>query len=454
MPGLRTKISVTAGLAASAASQRLGRGQGSVIGGRVALVLDPDALSHLAPGHRLVLVSGTNGKTTTTRLLAAALAQDGHPVAHNSGGANLPAGIVSALSQAEPGTVGTLEVDEAWLESVAEAITPQCVVLLNLSRDQLDRVSEVRNLGLRWRKAMGKSPSTVVVANADDPIVTWAALGSKQVRWIAAGQPWRGDASGCPACAGRIVYKGDDWWCDAACGLRKPVLDAWLEGDSLVTAGGESVRLDLAIPGRFNQANAAMAAVAAVEMGVPLALAVQAMSSIGAVQGRYEVVKLARRVGEPIGARLLLAKNPAGWVELFDLLAPAPAPLVLGINARIADGRDPSWLWDVPFEQLQGRFVVASGERWRDLSVRLHYAGVDHVAEVNPLRAIHIAAEGPLVKRAGIGSTSLGEEHAPTIDVIANYTSFQQFRRAVASRSAVVSAGGPGARTGSHAGSL
>jgi UDP-N-acetylmuramyl tripeptide synthase len=104
--------------------------------------------------------------------------------------------------------------------------------------------------------------------------------------------------------------------------------------------------------------------------------------------------------------RLLLAKNPAGWLEVFDLLAPPPTPVVIAINARIADGKDPSWLWDVPFERLRGRLVVATGERGRDLAVRLHYAEVDHRHEPDPLRAIAAAA-------------------ADDVDVVANYTSFQ-----------------------------
>ena len=83
-------------------------------------------------------------------------------------------------------------------------------------------------------------------------------------------------------------------------------------------------------------------------------------------------------------ARLLLAKNPAGWLEVFDVLRPPPLPVVVAINARIADGRDPSWLWDVPFERLAGRLVVASGERSRDLAVRLRYAGVEHRHRARP----------------------------------------------------------------------
>jgi UDP-N-acetylmuramyl tripeptide synthase len=138
------------------------------------------------------------------------------------------------------------------------------------------------------------------------------------------------------------------------------------------------------------------------------------MADTTEVAGRYRSVQAGST-----RARLLLAKNPAGWLEVFDLLAPSPAPVVVAINARIADGKDPSWLWDVPFERLRGRLVVATGERSRDLAVRLHYAEVDHRHEPDPLRAIEVAAAGP----AGVGAVS-------EVDVVGNYTSFQ----AIASR--------------------
>lgn len=132
------------------------------------------------------------------------------------------------------------------------------------------------------------------------------------------------------------------------------------------------------------------------------------MAGLAEVVGRYASV----RVG-PTAARLLLAKNPAGWLEVFDVLRPAPLPVVVIINARIADGRDPSWLWDVPFERLAGRLVLASGERSRDLAVRLRYAGVEHRHHPDPVAAIT-------------------EAGAPAVDVVANYTAFQALRTRLA----------------------
>jgi UDP-N-acetylmuramyl tripeptide synthase len=146
-----------------------------------------------------------------------------------------------------------------------------------------------------------------------------------------------------------------------------------------------------------------MAAVAANACGVDVGTALQAMKEVEEVAGRFTI----KRLGA-VQARLMLAKNPAGWDELLDLVAHDESPVIVSINARVADGTDPSWLWDVPFERLGGRAVVATGERYRDLSVRLQYAGVEHRTEGDPVRALHLAADGG----------------AATVDFIGNYTAF------------------------------
>ena len=311
----RTRMAAGVGGLVGALSRRVGAGSGTVIGGRVTLALDRAALARLARDRPVGLVSGTNGKTTTTQLLTAALAAAG-PACTNIGGANLPPGLVAALSAARdapPSAPAALEVDEAWLAAVVAATHPVVVALLNLSRDQLDRVSEVRMLGARWRAAMPDLDGAVVVANADDPIVAWAASAARSVRWVAAGQPWRADATGCPQCEGRIAYDGEDWAC--ACGLRRPRPDVWLEEGGVAMADGRRIPVALQLPGRFNLGNAAVAATAAAAMGVSEEKALAAMASTADVFGRYQVVDV-----RGVRTRLLLAKNPAGWVGIFDLL--------------------------------------------------------------------------------------------------------------------------------------
>jgi len=392
-------------MAVSAASRRLHLGGGSVIGGRVGLFIAPDLLATLAAGRRVALVTGTNGKTTTTRLLAAALG--GAPqVATSPAGANMPPGLATALASSAPDAPAVLEVDEGYLGAVAAAVHPEVVALLNLSRDQLDRVSEVRMVATRWRTALQGGPATTVVANVDDPLVVWGAQGAAHVVWVAAGQLWREDSVGCPACSGRITFAGGDWWCE--CGFHRPSPDAALMGDVLVTADGRRLPVRLALPGRCNLANAAIAAVAAAVLRVDEAGALVAMASVADVEGRFATVMY-----RGSSVRLLLAKNPAGWAELLDMLEGGTDPVVIGINARIADGHDPSWLWDVAFERLAGRLVVATGERCRDLAVRLRHGGLAHVAVPDELEAL--AAAG-----------------APQLEYVGNYTAFQAMRHRLA----------------------
>jgi UDP-N-acetylmuramyl tripeptide synthase len=293
------------------------------------------------------------------------------------------------------------------LGRVVHATAPRAVGLLNLSRDQLDRNNEVRQLAAIWRTTLAGRAGTVVVANADDPLVVWGAGEAPRVLWVGAGQPWTLDASGCPRCGGCIRFDEPGWSC-SQCDLRRPSLDVHLEGTTVVGPGARRVDLELRLPGRANRANAAMALTLAGVLGADPPRAAEAMSGVAEVVGRYARVRVEGRE-----ARLLLAKNPAGWVEVFDVLRSPPLPVVVVINARVADGRDPSWLWDVPFECLAGRLVVASGERSRDLAVRLRYAGVHHLHEPDPVKAI-VAAD------------------APSVEVVANYTSFQALRARLA----------------------
>ena len=378
-------------------------GSGSVIGGRASLAIDRHLLAELTAGREVALVSATNGKTTTTRLLTAALGTD-RPVVSNALGANMPPGHVAALGSSAASTA-VLEVDERWLGHVLAETRPSTVVLLNLSRDQLDRSHEVRKVAERWREALAAIPPARVVANAEDPLVTWAAAVAPEVVWVATGGGWRADAGGCPACGARLSFPPGGWRC-VGCGLARPQPHWRLDGDEVVDPDGGRHHLTLALPGRVNRANAAMALAAATAMGADPVAATCAMGAVHDVAGRYRTVPFA---GSRI--RLLLAKNPAGWEEALEMLAPPPNPVVVAINARVADGHDPSWLWDVPFEQLRGRFVVATGERRHDLAVRLRYAEVDHTVASGLASAVRAAAG-----RAPVGAT---------IDVAANYTAFQ-----------------------------
>ena len=411
----RTRLAVAAGVFTAGLSKQLGRGEGSVIGGRVSLALDPQSLERLSNGRTIALVSGTNGKTTTTAMLTAAMKTRG-AVVTNAAGANMFGGMVSALSHPNV-DVAVLEVDEGHLPKALEATRPRLVVLLNLTRDQLDRVGEVRMQAQKWRTALAQA-RTVVVANADDPMVVWAASTASARVWVSAGNNWRLDAASCPSCGERILWTDDDWSC-RQCELRRPIPHALVRrrrpdapavgGEPSLSVDELRLPLDLAMPGEVNQANAAFAVTAAMLLGAAPSAAVDAIGTLPGAGGRFTSVNIA---GAP--ARLLLAKNPAGWTEALRIARSDGSPLVVAINARVQDGRDPSWLWDVPYEQLQGRFVVVTGERGRDLAVRLRYADVEH---------IHTDDFGDAVREAS--RRNGGQE----IDVLANYSAFQEFRK-------------------------
>jgi UDP-N-acetylmuramyl tripeptide synthase len=398
--GWWTRVAVQAGLVTAGLSRRLGLGAGSIIGGRVTLGLDRHALRRLAAGRRVVLVSGTNGKTTTSHLVAAAVRTAGR-VAHNAGGSNMADGAVAALAEARDAEYAVIEVDELHLAAVAEAVDPAVVVLLNLTRDQLDRATEVGAIASAVGQALARHPRTVVVANADDPMVVSAADRAARTLWVAAGASWLGDATTCPRCGRTLAFTEAGWHCD--CGLARPTPDWWIEGSKACTADAV-LPLDIRLPGQVNRSNAAMALAAACAVGVPAGQAASALRDVDVVAGRYAVV---RRGAQDL--RMLLAKNPAGWAGMLTMLDDQ-RPLLVIINAREADGRDTSWLWDVPFEQLRSRQVVASGERAADLGVRLSYAGLDHETVSDPLGALAALPAGQ-------------------IDVVANYTAFHQFRR-------------------------
>ena len=402
---IRQRIASTAVTLVNRASRLAGRGSGTVVGGKVGLALDASLLTGLSERRSTILVSGTNGKTTTTALLAAALGTAG-TVASNDTGSNMPAGHVAALVANSDAVFSALEVDEAYLGQTILSTHPDGIILLNLSRDQLDRLNEVRKLAERWKIALVDCDG-IVVANADDPLVVYATRDCANTVFVEAGLVWNQDAVGCPNCGGQIVFS-TTWSCDR-CDLEQPPARWRREGSSAIAGGNVLGELRLDIPGTFNLDNALLVVAMAEAMGLNIHEVLSAMSGVGTVAGRFERCHIAGSETE-----LMLAKNPAGWAALLDMVAEDSNPVVIGINARIADGADPSWLWDVDFSQLGNRSVVATGDRWRDLSVRLDYADVTHTCEPDVKQAIGMAgANGDLVCAMG------------------NYTAFGDMRKLI-----------------------
>jgi len=403
---LRARVATAVGGAAGRVSRLTGRGDGSVIGGALGLRVEPELLRLLAVGRQVVLVTGTNGKTTTTRLITAGLSALGQEVASNAFGANMEAGLASALGRAPDAPYAVLETDERYLPAVIEATSPRVVVLLNLSRDQMDRAGEIWLTARRWRQALATADNCMVIANADDPLIVWAASAAPLVTWVAAGQQWHEDSWCCPDCGSHLRRDELGWRC-GECGFARPATRWVLSEDSVIDESGKVRELRLILPGRANRSNAMVALAVAAHFGASVDQALPRLREVKSVAGRYTQVQRHGR-----GVRLLLAKNPAGWLEAFDVLAPAPVPVLLAVNAQTPDGKDTSWLWDVDYRVLHGRAVYVAGERRLDLAVRLE------------------ADQVPFVLVDGVDD-AISQVTGTELDVIANYTAFQQIRVAL-----------------------
>ncbi len=380
--------------ALGALSRALGKGNGVVIAGRLILKLAPNSVSKLASNKRVVLISGTNGKSTTSKLIAEALGTK-YSVAHNHTGANLFAGIAAALGANPKADVAVLEVDELVLPWAIEKTKPELIVLLNLGRDQLDRLSEVRIVSNKWRDALS---GQTVLASTDDPFVVHAANAAHKRIWFSAQEKGHIDAATCPECGKLLnwVDGGASFYCD--CGFNKPDANWVLRGDVL----NHQFKVNSSIPGKAALQNAARAFIVANEFGIDLERANVAIGSVQAVDGRFANKKIGHT-----NFRLLLSKNPASWRETLATSALGPKGVLLVVNANTQDGKDTSWLWDVDFKPLIGRHVLITGDRKVDVAARLTVDGVEHNVVDNEIEAARI----------------FGEVDA---DLIASYTAFHR----------------------------
>lgn len=403
---IRARLALRAAASARWASQKTGRGKGSMIGGLVALKIDPALLGQLARGKHSVIITGTNGKSTTTRMTAAALAQLGD-VASQADGANMDAGIVAALSLNRPARLAALEVDELHVPHVADATDPDAFVLLNLSRDQLDRVGEINMIERRLREGIARHQRAAVIANCDDVLITSAAYDAPNAIWVAAGAGWAGDSVSCPRSGEPILRDGDHWYSTGA-DFKRPEPSWWFDDTHVYGPDGFSHPMELAVPGKANRGNATQAIAAAVAMGADPAKATIAVGTVGEVAGRYSVQQIGQH-----RVRMLLAKNPAGWQEAMAMIDQDADGLVIAVNGQVPDGEDLSWLWDVRFEAFESMQVVAAGERATDLGVRLLYAGAEHTTIADPMAAIASCPPG-------------------RVEVLANYTAFRDLGTALA----------------------
>jgi len=404
------------------AISRLRGGGGTSAPGKLLMRLAPDAIGDL--GARLargsVLISATNGKTTTATMAAGILEHAGIPLVHNHAGANMAGGIATTLLDAAlpgggiAGELGVFEVDELWLASLASQLHPRAILLGNLFRDQLDRYGELDTIAARWQQLLGDADAKLVL-NADDPLLADLGREHPDVLYFGVhddslalpGMAHAADAKHCRRCGAPYVFDAiylghlGRYHCPS-CGQARPApavtaTDVRLQGVraasfALSTPAGEA-EVTLALPGLYNVYNALAAAALATALEIPLETIVAGLQATRAAFGRAESVIVSIPALPVAGAastngtagtrelRILLIKNPAGANEVLRtlMLEPGEHDLLGVLNDHIADGRDVSWIWDADFELLAGRIrrATCSGTRAADLAARLKYAGVD-----------------------------------------------------------------------------
>lgn len=366
---LRLNVACTVGAVAGWLSKALGRGRGETLSGRVILALDPQAISKLSSGRDVVLVSGTNGKTTSTKNLATILRDfAGEGVSTSESGANMPAGIAALLAQKPRHRFAAVECDEMYLPGMYRKLTPKVIVLLNLSRDQLHRTGEVRKVANLWHEAFTKDDVTIVI-DRDDPFLEYAAANAGHVIRVSFSGRRHPDAATCPNCSAILNWSSGDYSCPCGLGTQFP-----------------DVRAEKKLDGP--QRNTVLVIEAARLMGAEI-LADEAQELINQSPDRiHEFVIADKKVATH------LAKNPESWRQaLRDVSADQ---VVLSVNARGVDGRDTSWLWDIDYSGLRGKKVVCTGERRLDIAYRLSVQGIDVSVAPSFSNAVESFPTGPL----------------------------------------------------------
>ena len=398
-------------------SRRSGRGGGTTLPGRLLVRMAPDAIDRLASrlDRGSIVVSSTNGKTTTAGMIAGILRAAGRTPVHNRAGSNMHWGVATALLE-QSGDEGLFELDEAWLPRVAPHLRPRLLVLGNLFRDQLDRYGELERLADEWVELVASLEGSCEFAlNADDPLI--ADLGRDHDLRRRPGVTYFGiedtsqalpelqhafDAMHCRRCGAPYVYDRafvghlGHYRCPN-CGADRPAPDIaatrielhGVRGSSvLVTTPEGELDLELPLPGLYNVYNALAAVAAGLRSGVPLQQVRDGLESTRTVFGRVETIEVS---GKPVS--ILLIKNPAGANEVLRTLmlesSDGGIDLWLALNDRIADGRDVSWIWDADFEILADgvRRVICAGTRAPEMALRLKYAGwpEDTIKVVGPI---------------------------------------------------------------------
>jgi UDP-N-acetylmuramyl tripeptide synthase len=445
-------VKVATARAVGGLARRAGRGGGTSLPGKVLIALEPDAIAELAG--RLprgsVIVSATNGKTTTAAMIASVLERAGVSLVHNRAGANMAGGVASTLLSAAlsgggiRGDLGLFEVDEFWLHRVALQLQPRAILLGNLFRDQLDRYGELETIADRWAEVVSTlAPSVRLVLNADDPLIADLGREAANVTYFGVEDQsmattemqHASDSKHCRRCGAAYTYEAvylghlGRYRCPS-CGQERPAPSiaaeqVRLDGTrsarfSLRTPTG-SVDVELPLPGLYNVYNALGAAALCVELDTAPATVAAGLHRVAAAFGRAERLRIA-----DTEVSILLVKNPAGANEVLRTLTleDGELDLLAVLTDRTADGKDISWIWDADFEVLAPRVrsVTCAGTRAAEMALRLKYAGV-------PVSRLRVLAElGAAFDQA------MAEAKSARLFVLPTYTALLELREELAAR--------------------
>jgi len=454
---VRTALAVAACRLSRAALHGLGRG-GTALPGRLAMRFRRDILSVTSRGVETVLVTGTNGKTTTAGMLAHAMEKAGRPVICNRAGANLLSGVTAEFAAAADlcgrprgKQYAVIECDEGALHQAAPLVQPRVIVVTNLFRDQLDRYGEVMHTREAILEGIRSVPGAVLCLNADDSLTASIALEvPNPVVWYGieqnavcrkdgpedqAAEKFSGisDARCCIRCGAEYTYRYRTYahlggYCCPACGFARPVPDAAVTAVDECGPAGSRVRMRMtaqsadfsvriALPALYNVYNAAAAVSAYTAAGLPRTEILAGLADVRTGFGRMERFEI-----NGVSIQMILVKNPAGCGQALDYLCSLreACRVVLCLNDRDADGHDISWIWDVDYEQLAGQDNIRGfyvwGDRAEDMQLRLKYAGIDQ----DRIRLIPEKEKRCLLVRISRGRTP--------VHILTNYTAMLSLR--------------------------
>jgi lipid II isoglutaminyl synthase (glutamine-hydrolysing) len=443
---------IAAARAVGGLARRAGRGGGTSLPGKVLIRLEPRAIGELSArlNRGSVVISATNGKTTTAAMTASVLERASIRLVHNRAGANMAGGVASTLlSAARPrgaidGELGLFEVDEFWLDRLIPQLEPRAVLLGNLFRDQLDRYGELETIADRWAAVVARIASdSQLVLNADDPLIADLGRAAPNVTYFGvedgsvamAEMQHASDSKHCRRCGAAYVYDAiylghlGRYHCPS-CGQTRPTpsvaaeqihFDGTRGASFLLRTSEGAVDVHLPLPGLYNIYNALGAAALCLRLGVPLEGVAAGLEAVAAAFGRAETVS----IGEA-ELSILLIKNPAGANEILRtlVLEDGELDLLAILNDRTADGRDVSWIWDADFEVLAPhvRRATCAGTRAAELALRLKYAGV-------PVERLEVVP--PLARALDRAVAEAGDQR---LFALPTYTALLELREELAGR--------------------